>query len=169
MKKAIVLSLLAIAVYCSDAKAQSLPDYSQIKLETKADYNDAADSAALHSANYVLGTPYLKNDVERLKSLEYMIKWMTGTPKYQFNLDESASAFLGEDDNLGMYMAALVKVAINQPEIKDPKKAGLAATKQVLQYMSDPKNQVKMSKKVKALVEADKKGELEQTLYKTKQ
>lgn len=169
MKKALLILILAVATCCVDANAQSLPDVSQIKLETKEDYNATADSAALKSANYLLSMPYQKDDIKRLKSLQYLVKWMTGTPKYQFDLDESAGAFLGESDNLGMYMAALVRVKIMQPEIKDSKKVGLEATKQVLRYMQEPKNQVKIDKKVKALIEADGKCELEQTLYKPKQ
>lgn len=142
--------------------AQHLPDFDAIKLEKSEDYNATANDAALQAANFIFSTPLEKNDPGRLKSLQYIIKWMTGTPDYSFSLDEQATKFAKKnDDLLGLYMAAMTKYVLeNKENSKDQNMVKLNAVKLIIAYAKDEKNKVKINTELKKAIEADDKGEL---------
>jgi hypothetical protein len=163
MKKIICPLLFVLISHASFA--QDLPDYDAIVLEKAADY-PAADAAALSAATYLFSTPFRKNDLARLKSLQFLIKWMTGTPDYSFTLDEVASKIIkGNDDLLGLYMAAMTKYSLeNKPSSKDPKLVKLNSITILLNYCEYKDNNMGMTKQLKKLSEAKAKGELEKAL-----
>lgn len=61
--------LFAILFFLTFSKAfsQDLPKYDEIKLETKQDFNEAANNAALKASNYLLSTPMDSKSLDRLK------------------------------------------------------------------------------------------------------
>jgi hypothetical protein len=140
--------------------AQTLPNLDGIILEKKEDFNSTADNAALQSASFLLSTPLDKNNIDRLKALQYIIKWMTGTPDYSFTLDEQATKFAKKnDDLLGLYMAAMTKYVLeNKSESNDQNKIKLNAVKFIITYAKDEGNKVKMNSELKKAIEADEKG-----------
>jgi hypothetical protein len=142
--------------------AQNLPDFGAIKLEKREDFNSTADNAALQASNFLLSTPLEKDNIDRLKSLQYIIRWMSGTPDYTFTLDEQATKFAKKnDDLLGLYMASMTKYVLeNKPDAKDQNKIKLNAMKLIIAYAKDQKNNVKMNSELKKATEADDKGEL---------
>ncbi|WP_153797057.1 hypothetical protein [Foetidibacter luteolus] len=146
--------------------AQTLPDFDAIKLETKEDFNTTADDAALQASNFLFSTPLEKNNIDRLKSLQYIIKWMSGTPDYSFTLDEQATKFAKKnDDLLGLYMAAMTKYVLeNKEDAKDQNKIKLNAVKMIIAYAKDEKNRVKPNSELKKAIEADEKGQLSEYL-----
>jgi hypothetical protein len=146
--------------------AQTLPDLDAIKLEKKEDFNSTADNAALQASDFLLSTPMEKNNIDRLKSLQYIIKWMSGTPDYNFTLDEQATKFAKKnDDLLGLYMAAMTKYVLeNKADSKDQNKIKLNAVKLIVAYAKDEKNKVKISSELKKVIEADGKGQLSEYL-----
>jgi hypothetical protein len=91
---------------------------------------------------------------------------MTGTPDYSFTLDEVASKIIkGNDDLLGLYMAAMTKFVLeNKALSKDQKIIKLNALITVLNYCEDPNNNIKRTKQLKKLSEAKAKGQLEQSI-----
>ncbi len=154
--------LLAFLTITAIAKTQTLPDYESIKLEVKSDYNENANNAALQAANHLLGTPLEKDDIARLRSAQYLIKWMTGSPDYTFALDEQATRFTKKNsDLLILYMAAMSKYVLeNKTDAADAVKVKINSLKLIAQYAKDPKNKVKQTSELKKLIEADEKGEL---------
>jgi len=162
MKEIIIIIL---ATFCNTLFAQTTTDYDNVKLETAADCK-AADPIALDASNYLLSTPFEKDNLTRLKSLSFIIKWMSATPDYTFSLDEVASKMMkGNDDLLGLYMAAMTKYCLeNKASSKDQKLIKLNAVTYVLNYCENEKNNIKMTKQLKKLSEAKAKGELEQSL-----
>ncbi len=146
--------------------AQELPDFSTIPIEAKEDFTATADNAALQAASYLLSTPMDAKNINRLKCTSYVIKWMTGTPDYNFTLDEQATKFAKKnDDLLGLYMAAMTKYSLeNKADAKDQNKVKLNAVKSIITYAKDPKNNVKVNGELKKMTEADEKGELAQYL-----
>ncbi|MEO8403609.1 MAG: hypothetical protein ABI480_03405 [Chitinophagaceae bacterium] len=151
--------------YFHTSFSQDLPDYDNIQLVEKADYK-VSEPAVIKAATYMLSTPYEKNDVNRLKSLQFIMKWMTGTPDYSFSLDASVSKLIkGNDDLLGFYLAAMTKYCLENPaNAKDEKLVKLNAIKTLITYCDNPTNNIKMTKQLKKLSEAMQKGELEQQL-----
>jgi hypothetical protein len=162
MKKIILLLCLFTTQHCF---SQQLPDYENVKMEQKSDYKEA-DKVALIAANYLLATPYEKTDRSRLESLAFIIKWMAGSPDFGFNLDQTATKISkGNDDMLGLYMAAMSKFALeNRKDAADAKKMKVAAIKLLLTYCENESNHMKMSKELRKLSDANKKGELEGSL-----
>jgi hypothetical protein len=146
--------------------SQTIPDLDGISLEKKEDFNSTADNAALQSATFLLSTPLEKNNIDRLKALQYIIKWMTGTPDYSFALDEQATKFAKKnDDLLGLYMAAMTKYVLeNKSDSKDQNKIKLNAVKTIITYAKDETNKVKINSELKKVIQADEKGRLSQYL-----
>jgi hypothetical protein len=158
--------LFFLLIFCSiGLSAQNLPDFDQIRLEQGSDYKPA-EPAALQAANYILSTPIAKNDGNRMLSLRFLLRWMTGTPDYTFSLGGNISkAVAGNEDLLGVYMAAMAKYALeNKESAKDEKKVNLGAAKILLAYCEDSKNKVKLNKTLKKMIEANKEGNLESML-----
>jgi hypothetical protein len=162
MKSILFFVLLGCSV---SLYSQDLPDFSQIRLEQGSDYKPA-EPAVLQAANYILSTPISKDDLNRALSLQFLLRWMTGTPDYTFSLDGSISkAVTGNPDVLGVYMAALAKYGLeNKAVAGDAKKMNLEATKMMLAYCEDSKNNVKLNKTLKKMIEANKEGKLESML-----
>ncbi|HSC52687.1 MAG TPA: hypothetical protein VLC98_03670 [Phnomibacter sp.] len=146
--------------------AQTLPDFDAIKLETKEDYDSIANDAALQGSNYLLSTPLEANNINRLKSLQYVIRWMSGSPEYNFTLDEQAVKFAKKnDDLLGLYMAAMTKFVLeNKADAKDQNKIKLNAVKIIIAYAKNENNKVKINSELRKVIEADEKGQLSEYL-----
>jgi len=164
MKRIIFGLLFAFLFHISFA--QTLPNLDGISLDKKEDFNSTADNAALQSASFLLSTPLEKNNIDRLKALQYVIRWMTGTPDYSFTLDEQATKFAKKnDDLLGLYMAAMTKYVLeNKSESKDQNKIKLNAVKFIITYAKNEGNKVKINSELKKAIEADEKGRLPEYL-----
>lgn len=161
MKKLFII----IFAFCPGSTfSQDLPDFDQVKLEEPADYA-AADTYALQASTHLLSSPYSEDQL-RLKSLRLVIKWMSGTPDYQFAIDEGVTKICkGNDNLLGLYMAAMTKYSLeNKASSGDAKLVKLNVVRMLLAYCENPGNSMKMSKELKRLSEANKKGELEKSL-----
>ena len=156
---------ILLSFYTSFSFAQGLTNFDSIKLENASDCK-AAEPYALEASNYIFSTPFHKDDINRLKSLQFIIKWMSATPDYQFALDEVASKLLkGSDDLLGLYMAGMTKYVLENPgNAGDAKAVKLNAITILLNYSDNPANNVKSTKNLKKLSEAKAKGQLEQAL-----
>lgn len=158
-----LLFFLFAMLMVSPALAQGISNYEEIKLESPADYK-AAEPQALSAANFLLASPNDMSAPDRLKSSQFLIRWMSGTPDYSFGLDESTS-ILVDANLLNIYMAALAKYCLENPtHAKDAQLVKVSSWKILLAYCDDPKNNVKFTKKLKKLSEANKKGTLEKSL-----
>ncbi|HET9056444.1 MAG TPA: hypothetical protein VFN30_06300 [Chitinophagaceae bacterium] len=163
--KTVLFSILLLLLL-TNVFSQDNPKYDEIKLDTKEDFNEKANNAALQASNYLLSTPIDSKSIDRLKSLQFIIKWMSGTPDFSFTLDEQATKFAkNNDDLLGLYMAAMTKYVLeNKTESKNQNKIKLNAVKSIIQYSKDTKNNVKINKELKKVIEADENGKLEDYL-----
>lgn len=143
-------------------QAQSTPNYASIKLEVKEDYTAEVDKAALQAATHILSTPENDNDMARLGAVQFLIRWMTGTPAYKFTLDDRAGK-IAKKDLLMVYMAAMAKYSLENPaESKNEKLVELNAVKYLLGYCQQ--QGIKLSGELKRLSQANEKGELEKRL-----
>jgi hypothetical protein len=157
MRKFLLLLACFFTLYTN---AQNI--YSEIKLEAKEDYK-LAETTVLKASNYLFTSKYDKEDLERLYAIEFIMRWMSGTPDFTFELDEKFSKpFVHETDLLGLYMSALAKYAIEHKEqAKDSKKLRLNAVKMVIEYSNKASNNLKQTGELKKIATALKKGELE--------
>jgi len=164
MKRLIAPLLVLSFNFCY---SQALPDFDEIRLVSPDDFK-AAEASVEQATGYLLSTPYEKNDINRLKSLQFIIKWMSGTPDYVFTLDVVADKIIkGNDDMLSLYMACMSKYCLeNRALSKDAIKVRLGSIKLLLDYCENDLNKMKMTKQLKKLSEANKNGQLENELMK---
>lgn len=136
--------------------------YSNIKLESAADYK-LAEPAVLKATNYLFSSKFDKEDLERLYAIEFIMKWMGGTPDFTFELNENfTKPFLDDTDLLGLYMGAVAKFALeHKAKAKDINTVNLNAAKMIIDYSSKPGNNLKQTGEFKKMAAAHKKGELE--------
>lgn len=145
MRKFLFLFASLLTLYANSQNA-----YSDIKLDAKEDYK-LAEPAVLKASNYLFTSKYDKEDLERLYAIEFVMRWISGTPDFTFELDEKFSKpFLQETDLLGLYMSALAKYAIEHKEqVKDSKKLSLNAVKMVIEYSNKSSNNLKQTGELK--------------------
>lgn len=157
--------ILFFAILCNSSFAQSNQNYNDIKLET-AEQCQAANPAALQAANYILSTPFKEEDVQRLQSLSFILRWMEATPDFTFNIDETATKLSKENNELlGLYITAMTKYCLeNKAMAEDQKQVKLNAVILVLNYCENKNNNFKMTKQLKKLSEAKAKGKLEEAI-----
>ncbi|MGV3696643.1 hypothetical protein [Flavobacterium sp.] len=137
-------------------------NYDAISLKSDDD-SRAANKYALEAANYLLSTPYDKNDLQRAKSLQFMTRWMEATPDFSFYFDQTVTEKIvnGNDDLLGYYSAAMTKFSLeNKDKAEDPGVVMVNSVKMLLAYCENPKNNLKMPSALQKLSDANKKGEL---------
>ena len=134
--------------------AQSLPAYDEIVLEKSTDYKPANQSA-LAAANYILSKPIANKDLDYLKSLKFMIKWMSGTPDYMFDIDAEVGKLVkGSDALVGVYMAAMTKYCLEHPDTKDDQEAiKNNSLNTLIEYCENPANKVKMNRALRRLAD----------------
>jgi hypothetical protein len=144
--------------------AQSLPNFDIIKLEKASDYKPA-EPFALQTANYILSHPFDRNNKDLMNSLQFISKWMNGTPDYSFAAFDMEEKIGSDRDLLGLYMIAKAKYILeNKANAKDAKLVKVNAVTLLLDYCSKKDNLVRMTKQMKKLAEAREKGALEQAL-----
>jgi len=156
--------LLAILGWAGIGSAQNASNYAKIVLEKPRDYK-AADSMVLRLSNYLISSPIDGDKSERLLTEQFILRWMTGTPDYTFNIDDKTKA-LGENlDLMGVYFASMIKFEMENITIsKDKDKVNLGTWKILLAYCENPDNHVKITKRLKKLMEANKNGELQKNI-----
>jgi hypothetical protein len=166
MKKLTLLLTTLIALACTTQLfSQTAPVVDNVKLDAASDYK-TAEPVAIQAADYLFATPAEKNNIDRLKCISFIIKWMSGTPDYTFTLgSESVKMSKGNDDVLSLYMAALTKYALeHKADAGNEKLLNLNAITMVLTYCENADNKIKMNKELKKLSEAKAKGELEKAI-----
>lgn len=162
MKKVLFLFLALAAT--NILHAQIGPDYTQVKLDKPEDYR-AANTFALTAANTLLSNPVDKDKTDRLNCQKFLVKWMSGTPDYGFTFDNSEKLLNNNLDLMTLYIASMVKYCLeNKVESINQEKIKLGSWKILLAYCDIPGNDVRLTKKLKKLIEANKDGELEKNL-----
>jgi len=134
------------------AVAQTYP-YRDIKLEKPADYK-ATEKMALSAATFLLSTPFVEVDSDRGGALKFLNDWMTGTKDYQFYFKGKASGIADDLSLFSLYLAAMAKYTLeNKAEAANPLNVDIQAAKMVLAYCDDPKNNFKLKKKYRKILE----------------
>lgn len=155
MKKIIFIALLALS--CTMSFGQNFSELAKTEFKSAESYKPA-ESQVLTCANYLFSTPMNQAELNRLNAIQYIIKWMSGTPDYTFDLGENAMKLTdGNSDLLGLYIAAMSKVVLentgpklNNDEIYDQ------SEKILVKYCAIADNKTKPSKKIKQLIKETK-------------
>ena len=161
MIKLVLTVILSITLFGVGAQSP----YSEVKLEEKTDYL-LAEKKVLQASTFLFTTRFDKEDLDRLYAIEFIMKWMTGTPDFSFDINDTFSkAFANDADLLGLYMAAVVKFTLeNKGKALNNMLVGFNATKMLIEYSNKTSNNLKQSGELKKMSAALKKGELEKYL-----
>jgi hypothetical protein len=147
-----ILFLFFLTAICNSTGAQIFP-YQDIKLENPADYR-ATEKMALSAANFLLTTPFAEVDEGRGGALVFLNRWMTGTKDHQFYLQGYILDISVDKNLLSLYIAAMVKYTLeNKTEAVNPIKTEQHASAIVLAYCNDLKNNFRLKKKLRKLLE----------------
>lgn len=147
-----ILFLLCFLGFNCLAGAQTFP-YRDIKLEKPADYK-ATEKMALSAATFLLSTPFVEVDIDRGAALKFLNDWMTGTKDYQFYLKGKASDITDDLNVFSLFLAAMAKYTLeNKAEAVNPLNVDINAAKIVIAYCDDPKNNFKLRKKYRKILE----------------
>ena len=151
MKKIIFIAI--ITLFNTNFFGQNFSELAKSEFESVESYKPA-ESQVIVCANYLFNNPANKAEINRLNSIQYIMKWMTGTPDYTFDIGEKAMTLTkGKPDLLGLYMAAMSKVVIenNNGELSSDEIYN-RAEKLLVNYCSILENKMKPSKKIKKLL-----------------
>jgi len=134
------------------AGAQVYP-YRDIKLEKPNDYVET-EAMALSAATFLITTPFIEVDQDRSGALLFLNSWMMGNKKYTFYM-RGMIEDIGEDNNLlSLFIAAMAKYTFeHKAEAANPLTVEKNAAKIVLAYCDDPKNNFRLKKKYRKILE----------------
>lgn len=154
MKKIIIL--LFLAVIFNFSYSQDFSKLESYSLEQVEDYK-LAEKQVLVCANYLFNTPLEKSNLNRLSAIQFIMKWMIGTPDYMFDLGEKAMNLTkGNSDLLGLYMAAMSKTVLDSGEKLNSDQIYEGSEELMIAYCSDKNNNMKPSKVMKKIIKSRK-------------
>ncbi len=150
MKKQILLLTFGlISIYSFSQDFSSLKDY---KFTDKSDYKKS-ENQVLECSNYLFKTPFQKNDLNRLYAIQYIMKWMEGTPDYTFSIDDKAMEITkGNNDLLPLYLGAMTKAVLESKSKLSDIQIYEKASDYIMQYCSNKNNNMKPTKAIKKMI-----------------
>jgi hypothetical protein len=151
--------LLSMLVTSMTAFTQDYSNLGSIPLDDSMQCKKA-ESKVLECSDYLLSKPCVE-DLNSLKVCQFLLKWMGQTPDYQFGFDDNLYKSIKSDMMLmGRYLACQSKIAINEKPKSFDKDFQFKYIKMFLEYCEDSKNEVKISARIKKLIEAKNNGKL---------
>jgi len=164
--KSLIISLLVLGLVNS-LFAQDYSKLDKTVLKEKTDYVEN-ENLVIECSNYLLNSPLddLKNDLNHVKALLFIMRWMEGTPDYMFDIDDTVGkATKSNPSLLGVYLASMSKYVLeNKDKSGDAKEVKYNSFLIFIKYCEDPKNNVRKNKEIKKLIEAKDEGTLREYL-----
>ncbi len=149
------ITFLSIALSYSQ-NFQELGQYEFSKVESY----QTEQPKVLECANYLFNTPSDKEELNRLTATQYIMKWMEGTPAYTFQIGpEALELTKGNSDLFALYLAGLTKTVLEYNGTDELSSTAIhnASEQLLVEYCSNPANNIKPSKKIKKLIKQKKK------------
>ena len=151
--------LFALLTTCLSIFSQ---DYSKLESITLKDSLQCkeAESKILECSDYLLSKPCVE-DINSLNAIQFIIKWMGQTPDFMFSFDDILHKTIKSNMMLvGRYLACQSKVAIKERPKTFDSNFQFQYITMFLEYCEIPNNMVKISSKVKNLIDAKNTGTL---------
>lgn len=151
--RTLFLSFLFIG-FAIQSFSQDFSLLSKIPLKEKADFAKA-EKQVLECANYLTSNPLDLNDTNRKSAEAFLAVWMTGTPDYTFELDESVGKILDSYNLLfGTFLACATKIALeNKDKSLNAKEQTNNAISLLMNYCKNPDNKVVLNDTLKKMIE----------------
>ncbi|PIB36164.1 hypothetical protein BFP72_12540 [Reichenbachiella sp. 5M10] len=131
--------------------AQAPADFKSIE-----DYK-TAEPTVLETANFILDTPADLDELKRLNSFQYILKWMEGTPDYTFSIESEAMQLTdGKTELLTVYLSAMTKAVLDSSSPLTNEQVQAKAKEYTVQYCAKEENHIKPSKAIKKILKSQK-------------
>lgn len=155
MKK-ILLTLCIVLIY-QIAFCQNFDELSKYEFTTEESYTTGEDKV-LACVNYLFENPADQDKLSRVIGIQYILKWMEGTPNYTFSIGEEVMKLSnGNKDIFGLHLVAMTKVALENKESNlSEEELATKAKNLVIDYCSNPQNKMKPSKEIKKIIKRKK-------------
>ena len=156
MKSTLLTVILSLTIGISFA--QNFTELSRYEFQDEESYKSEEKNVLL-CADFLLNNPADQALGNRHTSVQYILKWMTGTPDYTFDLDNRVMELTkGNDDLLALYMAAMTKVVLENsgPDLT-AEQIYKSSENLLVAYCANGDNRMKPSRKIKKLLKAEKR------------
>ena len=163
MKKII---LLLVFLSCSiTGRSQDFSDLASIPLDNAANCKKA-EPKVMECAQYLLSNPAAE-DFANVNAMKFIMSWMEKTPDFTFELGGNLLKAIDSDASLiARYLASQAKTAINKGSIKNKEEFEIEYATLFLEYCEQPKNNVKLTSKLKKFIKAKNENKLKEALGK---
>jgi hypothetical protein len=163
MKTKFLISAIFVLGFVTACSAQDYSKLKDIELKQKEDFAKAEDKV-LECSKYILTTPMDDENTNRINALQFMLRWMDGTPEYTFNLDETVGKLAQTSDALlGVYMACMCRYVLeNKDKAKDEKDVKYNSVLLLIDYSKDPNNKVEITGELENLIRAKDENRLKE-------
>ena len=161
MKKRLLSLLTLLLAFCTYTQAQDFSALESLNFKSKEDYK-LYEPQVQECASYILAKPADDNDPNRQIALQMLVKWMTGTPDYTFEVDGTFAKLMEKNEALlGLYFASMTKFVLeNNDKATDKNEVKYNSYMLLLSYCENSENKVKQTKELKKAIAAKNKGEL---------
>jgi hypothetical protein len=165
MKIKLILTFLTIFSLSYISYSQDYSNLKDIVLKDKTDYPIVEDKI-LECSKYILNTPMDDKNLNRLNALQFLMRWMDGTPDFTFNIDETIGKIIKSNQLLlGVHLACMTKFVLeNRDKAKDEKEVKYNSIVMLLNYCELPGNNVNLNRELKKMIKAKKEDKLKEYL-----
>ncbi len=165
MKPIFLLTSLLFLCFSLVSHAQDYEALKNIKLKDQSDCQKAEEKV-VECSTYLLSTPLEKNNIDRLYSVQFLMRWMEATPDYTFDLDETVTKISkSNNDILSIYLASMAKFVLeNKDKSKDPKEVKFNSIVTLLNYCEAASNKVALNSELKKMIKAKSENKLKEYL-----
>lgn len=157
MKSRLLIVYILITLVFNGLHAQDYSNLTGIVLKERSDYIKN-EELVLECSNYLLNSPVevLNTDMNRLKALKFVMRWMDGTPDYTFGVDKSVTEITRTNYALlGVYMASMAKFVLeNKDKSGDQNEIKYNSFLTLIRYCEDPSKNVKQNRAIRLLIKA---------------
>ena len=141
-----ILPIILLFASSLSIQAQDFSKLSEIPLDKAEDYAKV-ENQVRKCADYLLNTPIEKKDLKRFQAGSFMLRWMSGTPDYVFELTSQMEDLAGKSPEMTqVYLAAMLRATFLGLK-------GGASTQKIeelfLDFCAKPENNAKKTRKVK--------------------
>jgi hypothetical protein len=163
MKTKFFVSLFIFLGFVAIGNAQDYSKLKDVELKDKEDFAKVEDKI-LECSKYILTTPMDDENTNRINALQFLFRWMDGTPDYTFSLDETVGKLAQESDALlGVYMACMCRFVLeNKDKAKDDNEVKYNSVLMLIDYSQDKHNNVEISGELKNLIQAKNENRLKE-------
>ena|ERR1035437_9697161 len=165
MNLKLIIPLFAVCCLSLNSYSQDYSTLKDIPLTATDDFTKA-ETKVLECSKYMLMTPMDDNNLNVKYSVQFLLKWMTGTPDYSFNMDETTGEMTKSNPMLlGLYMACMTEYTLeHKDKAKDDNAVKYNSVWRFLNYCELASNNVKINSGLTKAIKAKKEDKLKEYL-----